>query len=179
MKLSTITVLIGLVLATTAAAQGTPSGKATSSGGSSKTQLSEVRAIVHELEGQTEKLRELLTQYGSLVEQRPQSEGGSPEAKKAYEDQLAKWDAAIGRLLVRIDTGRATVVDTTQRLDKSITGELPTTLAKDVARAHNEADAERATAEQVLIKNKSRKSKPAKQAPAKEPDPSDSTDLDL
>ena len=41
-----------------------------------------------------------------------------------------------------------------QRLDKAITGELPTGLAKDVAKVRNEADPERATAEQVLSKKK-------------------------
>lgn len=181
MKLPAFTVLIGLALATTAAAQGASSSKATSSGTSSKTQLSEVRSTVHELEGQTDKLSELLTQYRSLVEQRPQPEGSSPEAKKAHQDQLAKWDSAIERLLVRLDGARAVVVETTQRLEKSISGELPTALAKDVAKALNEAGAERANAEQVLVKNKSsRKSKPAKQAPTeKEPDPSDTDDLDL
>jgi len=49
-------------------------------------------------------------------------------------------------------------------LDKSIAGDLPTGLAKDVANARNEANPERMMAEQVLSKRKppsASKSKPA------------------
>jgi Mg-chelatase subunit ChlI len=168
MRVAVFTVLMGLGFVASAAAEGTSSNKAASPGATSKANLSEVRTIVHELEGQTDKLRELLTQYRSLVEQRPQQD-----------DQLSKWEAAIERLLVRIDGARASVTETTQRLDKSATGELPTGLAKDVARAHNEADAERATAEQVLAKTKPRK-KATKQAPPPEKsEPALDDDLDL
>jgi len=70
-----------------------------------------------------------------------------------------------------------------QRLDKSIAGELPTGLAKDVARVRSEAEPERATAEQVLAKRKpstARKSKPAKPSSAAEkPDPPSDEHLDL
>jgi hypothetical protein len=178
MKIAALTLWIGLVLAAPVAAQGAQGAP----GGGSKASLSEVRTTVHELEGHTDKLRELLDQYRALVEQRPTPQGSGPEGKKAHEEQLAKWNAAIERLLVRIDAARGAVVDTMQRLDKAATGELPTGLAKDVARAHNEADAERATAEQVLAKSKSTsKSKPAKAAkPAPEKaEPELPADLDL
>jgi hypothetical protein len=71
MNARVIITLIGFGLAATAAAQGTPS----------KSQLSEIRALASELEGHTGKLRDLMEQYRSLVEERPQSGGGSPEAK--------------------------------------------------------------------------------------------------
>src|SRR5688500_8277041 len=133
MKISAIIGLIWLALAATAAGQSKASSNA-SPGAPSKASLAEVRAVVHELEGRTEKLRELLSQHRSLVEQRPESD-----------EQLAKWSAALDRLLVRIEGAHATIVETIQRLDKSITGELPTGLGKDVARVRNEADPERAT----------------------------------
>jgi hypothetical protein len=179
MKISVITGLIGLVLAATAAGQTKSSSNTTSSGAPAKAALAEVRSIVHELEGHTEKLRELLSNHRSLAERRPEPEGGSPEAKKAHDEQLAKWEAALERLLVRLEAARATLVETTQRLDKSITGELPTGLAKDVARVRNEAEPERAMAEQVLAKKPAaRKAKPAKTTPAKPAAPGHE-DLDL
>jgi hypothetical protein len=173
MKISAIVGLIWLALAATAAGQSKSVGSSPSSGVASKASLAEVRAIVHELEGRTEKLRELLSQHRAHVERRPQSE-----------EQLAKWDAALERLLIRVDSARADVVEAMQRLDKSIKGELPTGLAKDVARARNDADPERATAEQVLAKNKpssTRKAKQGKQTPAaaQKPAPSSNEDLDL
>jgi uncharacterized protein YukE len=171
MNVPAITMLIWFGLAATAAAQGTPSGKAASPGASSKAQLSEIRSLVHDLQARTEKLRDLMTQYRSLVEQRPQAEGGSPDAKKAHEKQLAKWDTALERLMRRLDGARTAVVETTQRLDQLATGPLPTSLAKDVASARNEAEAQRTGAEQALAKNKSasaRASKRAKQPPATE-----------
>lgn len=169
MKISAITGLIWLALAATGAAQSKSIDNTASPSGSSKASLAEVRANVHELEGRTENLRELLSQHRSLVERRPQSE-----------EQLAKWSSALERLLVRIDSARAAVVETIQRLDKSIKGELPTGLAKDVARARNDAEPERAMAEQVLAKKpaSARKSKPAKPAAEKAPPPSNE-DLDL
>ena len=103
--------LIWLALAATAAGQSKSSGNAEGSSGSAKASLAEVRSIIHELEGHTEKLRELLSQHGSLVDQRPESEGGSPEAKKAYDTQVAKWSSALERLLVRIEDAHATVVE--------------------------------------------------------------------
>jgi len=169
MNVPAITMLIWLGLAATAAAQNTPSGKGASPGASSKAQLSEIRSLVHELQARTEKLGDLMTQYRSLVEQRPQAEGGSPDAKKAHEDQLAKWNAALERLLRRVDGARTAVVETTQRLDQSATGELPTGLAKDLASARNEAGAQRTAAEQALAKSKpARTSKHAKQTPPPE-----------
>lgn len=181
MRVSAITGLIWLVLAATAVGQTKSSGNATSPGGGaqSKAVLAEVRSIVHELEGHTEKLRELLADHRSLVERRPESGGGSPEAKKAQEEQLAKWEAALERQLVRIESGHAALVETTQRLDKAITGELPTGLAKDVAKARNEAEPERLMAEQALAKRKSspaRKAKPGKQPSEKQPS---NEDIDL
>lgn len=169
MKVSAITGLIWLALATAAMAQAKSSSDTASPGAPSKSSLAEVRAIVHDLEGHTEKLQELLANHRSLVDQRPQSKGGSPEAKKSYEEQLGKWEAALDRLLTRIDSAHAAVVETTLRLDKSIKGELPTGLAKDVARVRNDAAPERAMAEQVLAKRKppsARKSKPASDKPA-------------
>jgi DNA repair exonuclease SbcCD ATPase subunit len=170
MKISAIVGVIWLVLAATAVGQSKSVGNAPSSGVSSKASLAEVRAIIHELEGRTDKLRELLSQHRAHVERRPQSE-----------EQLAKWDAALERLLLRIDGARAEVVEATQRLDKSIKGELPTGLAKDVARVRNDAEPERATAEQVLAKNKpsARKAKPAKQAASEKSPPPSNEDLDL
>lgn len=168
MKVSAITGLIWLALVATAFGQTKSTGNEPSSGVQSKSALAEVRTIVHELEGRTEKLRELLANHRSLVEQRPESQ-----------EQLEKWDAALERLLVRIESAHAALLETTQRLDKTITGELPTGLAKDVAKARNEAEPERAMAEQVLAaKRKSaaaKKTKPAKQAPS-EKTPSSSDD---
>jgi hypothetical protein len=180
MNIRTITMLICFGLATTAAAQGTPGGKSASPGGSSKSQLSEIRSLVHELQARTEKLRDLITVYRSLVEQRPQSGYGSAEAKKEHEQNLAKWNMALERQLRRIDDARAAVVETTQRLDQSATGTLPTSLGKDVANARNEAEAQRTFAEQMLAKSKStmaRTSKPAKPAPAEKPAPPIPDDL--
>lgn len=171
MNVPAIVILIWFGLATTAAAQGASSSKAASPGASPKAQLSEIRTLVHELQGRTEKLRDLMTQYRSLVEQRPQAEGGDPDAKQAYENQLAKWSSAVERLLHRVDEARASVVESKQHLDQAATGQLPTALAKDVANARNEAEAERTAAEEAVAKNKtasSRTSKHAKQAPATE-----------
>jgi hypothetical protein len=173
MKVSAITGLIWLVLAATAFGQTKSSGNATSPGAPSKAALAEVRSNVHELEGHTEKLRELLANHRSLVERRPDAKGGSPE--------LAKWEAAVARLLARIESAHEALVETTQRLDKSIAGELPTGLAKDVAKARNEAEPERLMAEQVLAKRKASpatKSKPGKQ-PAEKPASPSNEDLDL
>lgn len=157
-------ILICLGLATTAAAQGAQGGKSESSAGASKTSLSEVRKVVHELQGRTEKLRDLMEQYRSLVEQRPQ---------KADDAQLAKWSAAIDRLMKRVEGAHAAVVETTKQLDQADIAKLPTALAKDAANARNEAEAQRTAAEQALTKNKStaraaKPTKPAKQAPASE-----------
>jgi len=178
MNVVAITVLSWLALVATAAAQGAPRGKATSpgsslqaSGAASQGQLSEIRSLAHELQARTEKLGDLMTQYSSLVGQRPQAQGGSPEAKKAHDDQLARWDTAVERLLRRIDGARAAVVETTQRLDQLATGKLPTALAKDVVLARNEAAAQRTAAEQALAKNKpsaARSSQQAKQKPPTE-----------
>lgn len=170
MNVSAITTLIWFGLVATAVAQGTPSGKA-SSGAPSKAQLSEVRSLVHDLQARTEKLRDLMAQYRSLVEQRPQGDSG---------DQAAKWNTALERLLRRIDAARGAVVETKQRLDQSATGQLPTALAKDVANTRNEAEAQRAAAEQVLAKNKGASSRPSKraaQAPPEKPAPPIPDDL--
>jgi DNA repair exonuclease SbcCD ATPase subunit len=180
MKLSAITLLCWFGLAATVAAQGTSNGKAASGSASSKLALSEVRSLLHELQARNEKLDELMTQYRSLLEERPQSEGGSPEAKQAHAQQLAKWNGALERLLHRIDEALARVVETEHRLDPSATGPLPTGLAKEVVNAHNEAEAQRAAAEHARAKNKpapARSSKPAKQAPAAKPAPPIPDDL--
>lgn len=171
MNVPSITMLICIGLAATAAAQHAPSGEAKSPGASSKASLSEIRALAHELQGRTEKLSDLMEQYRSLMEQRPQAQGGSPEAKKASDEQLAKWNAALERLLRRLEAAHASVVETMQALERSATGQLPTALAKDVANARNEAGAQRTAAEQALAKSKAapvRSSKRAAQKPAPE-----------
>jgi hypothetical protein len=168
MNVRAIITLVWFGLAATAAAQGT----------ASKSQLSEVRSITNELEGHTGKLRDLMEQYRSLVEERPRSGGGSPEEKKAHDAQLAKWDAALDRLMRRVDLARAQVVEAKQRLDQAATGQLPTALAKDVANARNEAEAQRAAAEQALAKNKPSKTpKQAKPAQEEKPAPPIPDDL--
>lgn len=164
MNVPTITMLIWFGLAATAAAQGAPSGKAPNPRASSNARLSEIRSLVHELQARTEKVHDLMAQYRSLVEQRPQAKGGSPDAKKAHEDQLAKWSTAQDRLLRRVDGARAAVVETTQRLDQSATGPLPTALAMEVANARNEAEAQRAAAEQALAQSKAASSRTSKRA---------------
>jgi uncharacterized protein YukE len=177
MKVIVIGVLSWLALVATVAAQGAPSGKAASpnaaqgSGAASPAQLSEIRSLAHQLQAHTEKLDDLMTQYSSLVGQRPQAQGGSADAKRAHDEQLARWDTALERLLRRIDGARAAVAESMQHLERLATGKLPTGLAKDVARARNEAVAQRTAAEQVLVKNKAtlaRASKPTKQSPATE-----------
>jgi hypothetical protein len=176
-----ICVGLAAVSASPSAAQGTPASKSTASGSKSsasttKPPLSEIRPLVHKLQGHTDKLQELMTQYRSLVEQRPQPAGGSPEAKKSHEAQLAKWSAALDRLLLRIDEARAPVVEGKQQLDRLAVDQLPTALAKDVVNAQNEADAARTDADQALAKRK-----PAAPAakPTKKPEaPAPSSELD-
>lgn len=171
MKRTAITVLTWFALALSVAAQGSPVNKS-GSPGTSKTSLSDVRSLVHELQGRNEKLRDLMEQYREVVGQKPQS---SDEA------QLDKWGAAIERLLRRIDEARAAVVETKQKLDQAVAGQqLPTSLGKDVANAHNDAEAQRAAAEEALAKNKSKpaKQKSAKQKPAEKPAAPPSDDLD-
>ena len=163
MNVPAIALLIWFGLAASAAAQGTASGQPPSSNGSSA-QLSEIRALVHELQARTEKLADLMAQYRSLVEQRPQAEGGSPEAKKAHQAQLERWNAALERLLRRIETARAGVVEKAERLQQLATFKLPTALAKDVANARNEAEAQRTAADQALTKNKAALSRTQKRA---------------
>jgi len=169
MKISAIAGLLWLALAATAFGQAksssNPAGPV-----QSKASLAEVREIVHELEGRTERLRELLSNHRSIVENRPESE-----------EQQVKWESALERSLVRVESARAALVETTERLDKAITGELPTGLAKDVARVRNEAEPQRAMAEQVLAKKPApRKAKPAKPAKATEkPAPPSDDELDL
>jgi hypothetical protein len=161
MNIRAITILIWFGFAATAAAQGAASNKSSSQSTPSQAQLSEIRSVVNELQARTEKLRELMGQYRSLVEERPQSQ-----------EAQAKWNTALDRLMRRVDTARAAVVETSQHLDKVNSGRLPTSLAKDVADAHNEAEAQRTAAEQALAKNKpapAQKGKPAKQAQANEP----------
>lgn len=179
MKLSAITGVLWLVVATSAFAQSKSTSDAPASSAPSKASLSEVRATVHELEGQTDKLRELLENHRELVAQRPQPQGSGAEGKKWYDEQLAKWETALDRLLTRIESAHALVAATLQRLDKSTQAGLPTALAKDVARVRNEADPERATAEQVLAQRKpaARKAKPAA-ANDERPQPSNE-DIDL
>lgn len=157
MKIPAIIMLIWFGLVATAAAEGAPTGKGAGQD-ATQAQLTEIRSVVHELEPRTEKLHELMEQYRSMVEQRPQ---GSDE----------KWRASLDRLLKRIDDARAAVAETTQRLHQVSDGRrLPTALGKDVANALNEAGAQRTAAEQALANNKGKSSpktaKTAKQAPA-------------
>ena len=157
MKLRAITVLTCLLLAATAVAQGASKDKASSSAPATKAQLSEVRSIVSELEKAGSKLSGLITDYRSMMEQRPQSRGASADAKKAQDDQLARWEAAVERLLNSLEKTHLAVVETTKRLDQATHATLPTSLAKDVATARNAADAARVAAEQVLSKRKPKK----------------------
>jgi len=160
MSFRAMTILIWLAVSATAlaqSAQGASSDKATDPGASSKGQLSEIRTLVHELQGRNEKLSDLMDQYRSLVEQRPQGRG----------EQLDKWNAALERLLRRVDDARAAVVETVQRLDQAGTEHLPTALGKDVAKARNEAGAQRTAAEQALAKSKPAKASASKQAKKK------------
>lgn len=168
MKVFAITGFMCLALAAPAMGQAKSNGNASSSGAPSKAALEATRKIVHELEGHTEKLRELLSNHGSLVDRKPQSK-----------EELAKWEAALDRLLVRVEAAHASVVETTQRLDKSITGELPTGLGKDVARVKNEAEPERVMAEQILAKRKRAPASKAKKAPAEKPAPPNNEEYDL
>ena len=178
MNVIVVTALTWLALAVPVSAQAAPARKPSTSAAStqptaapSQSQLSELRALAHELQARTEKLGDLMEQYFSLARQRPQAQPGNAEAKKAHDDQLAKWDAAVERLLRRVDGARAAVVETLQRLDQLPSGQLPTSLAKDVVRARNEAVTQRTAAEQVLSKNKAvlaRSAKPAKPAPPPE-----------
>jgi len=167
MKLRAITVLTCLVLAATALAQGASKDKP-----ASKAQLSEVRSIVSELEKAGSKLSGLITDYRSITEQRPQSRGGNAEAKKAQDDQLARWEAAVERLLNSMEKTHLAVVETIKRLDQATHAALPTSLAKDVANARNTSDAARVAAEQVLSKRKPKKPSPKradKSAPKTDP----------
>lgn len=161
MNIRAIIMLIGLGLAAPAAAQGTANSKQSSQGSASQADLSQIRSVVNELQARTEKLHELMGQYRSMVEDRPQSQ-----------EAQAKWNTALDRLMRRIDAARAAVVETEQRLDPMAKRSLPTSLAKDVADAHNEAEAQRTAAEQALNKNKpapAKAAKPAKQAPTNQP----------
>lgn len=139
MNIHSLAMLICIGLVATAAAQ----DSGTSPGASSKASLSEIRALVHELQGRTDKLRDLMEQYRSMIEQRPQAQ-----------EQQAKWSAALERLMRRVESSHAAVVETLQAVERSATGQLPTGLAKDVANARNEAGAERTAAEQALAKAK-------------------------
>lgn len=172
MKVSAITVGVWLLLATAAAAQGASSAKGEGSTESSKS-LSGIRSLVHELQGRTERLSDEMNVYRTLVEQKPK--GSSGEA-------LDKWSAALERQLHRIDAARASVVETLQQLDAAAKGaKLPTSLGKDVANAHNEADAQRAAAEQALAQNKAVMNRPKKATKKAEdkPAPELPADLDL
>lgn len=181
MKISAIITAIGLWLAVSAAAQGSSSSKRAGAEGSSKTPFTQIRSLANELQGNADKLGDLMTIYRSLLEQRPQSEGRSPEQKKAHDEQLAKWSAAVERHLTRIEKTRVVVVETMQRLDQAAKGQnLPTSLAKDVANARNEADAQRAAADQALKSKPKLAPKRAKPAPKNdEPAPPLTDDLDL
>lgn len=180
MKTSAITMVIGLALAAGAAAQGSTSSKR-SPEASSKSPLSQIRSLANELQGHADKLGDMMTIYHSLLEQRPDRNGGSPEQKKAHDEQLAKWSAAVARHVTRIEAERASVIDVMQRLDQAIKGQtLPTALAKDVANARNEATAQRSAAEHAIKAKPKDTSKAAKPAPRNdEPAPSLDDDLDL
>lgn len=170
MKVTAITLVICLGIAGTAAAEGSHGSKSTSSAAPSKADLAQIRTVVHELERSTGKLIDLMSQYRSMIEQRPQ-------AKK----QLEKWNKALDRLVRRIAKTRDSVAETMGRMDEMAKGKLPTALAKDVANAHNQADAERAGADQVLAKHKPKpehRSKRAKKAPPEDNGPPPLGDID-
>ncbi|MDH5672629.1 MAG: hypothetical protein OEZ06_10800 [Myxococcales bacterium] len=175
MKAAIITFSLCLGLAATGSAQGKPGAKRANSGAKSHAPLSEIRSIVHELERHTGKLRDLMTQYRSLAGQRPPAQGGSPEAKKAHDKQLNKWERALDRLLTRVEKAQAGVTEQIARLDAATGGELPTALGKDVANARNSAEDERVAAANALAKRKPlpKRAKDSKQtqAAAKDEEP--------
>jgi ribosome-binding protein aMBF1 (putative translation factor) len=169
MKIPAITLLMCIGLSASAAAEGARQGKSESSQSASKEQLAEIRSVLRELVRVTGKLTDLMGQYRSLIEQRP-------AAKKGSDEQLAKWNEALDRLVRRIDAARTPVVDTMKQLDQLASVTLPTSLGKDVANAHNEADAVRAAADQVLANHKP---KPAPAKTAKKTPDADETEPPL
>lgn len=178
MRTSAIIMASCLSFAASAAAQG---GERTSPESSSKSPLAQVRSLANALQGHTEKLADLVSIYRSMLEQRPQSRGKSPEQKKAYDEEFAKWSGAVERQLTRIEQTRTLVVDTLQALDQAAKSQpLPTSLAKDVANAHNEASAQRSAADQALKSKPKLAPKHAKSEPKNEgPAPPLDDDLDL
>jgi hypothetical protein len=114
--------------------------------------MAEIRSIVRELERSSSKLSVLLTDYRGLLDQRP---------PKSQEAQLARWQAAFDRLLRTLQSTHVMVVEATKRLNEATTAKLPTSVAKEVADARNEAQPVRTAAEQVLRQHKP-KPKPAK-----------------
>jgi len=164
MNVRAITILVGLGLATAsgAAAQSKSPGPSVSS----KSRLAEVRSRVHDLEATTSKLRVSMEDYRSLTEQRPSSDD-----KKGND----RWNRAMARLMERVRTTHAAIVDRTQRLDEVTKEPLPTSLGKDVADARNEAEATRADAEQAL---KSYKPPPPSKAEPKKAPERDEPDSD-
>lgn len=174
--------LVGLMcwgLATTAAAQGSVSakasgGQAANSSSRTKAELAAIRELVQELQARTETVRDYLAQLRSLVEQRPRdADNGSDAAKQP---QLAAWNTSLERLLRRIDAARAKLADTEQRLAAMNTDRLPAALTANVETARQEAATERTSAEQALAASKpppGHTAKSAKQAPP----PTDIPDL--
>ncbi|MDD9935593.1 MAG: hypothetical protein OXT09_18425 [Myxococcales bacterium] len=167
MNVRAITFLVGVGLAAGAVAQ----QKAPGPSQSPKARLAEIRSRVHDLEAATGKLRDLMGQYRSLVERQPSGDG----------KRVEKWNRAVERLLRRVRKSHGNVVEATARLDEVAQGRLPTSVAKDVANARNDAEATRGAAEEALAKHKPSppKKEKAKKEPAREhPDDDPLRDLD-
>jgi len=165
MRILPITLSFCLGLAATAAAEGAPKGKATSSAKATRAQVKEIRSIVHELERQSSKLSVLLDDFRTLSAKRP---------RKAQKEQLARWDAAFNRLLRSMQKTQTALVETGKRLDQAATVKLPTTLHKEVADARNAAEPVRLAVKPLLAKNKSR----LKKKPKRAKNPSSDSDAD-
>ena len=168
MRIAAIALSIGLGLTAGAAAQGTSKNVSNdrsppSGAPATKSQMDEIRKLVHELERSTSKLNVLMEDYRNLLDKRPKSRGGgSPEAKAAHDKELERWQAALDRVVRSIHKTHAAIGETTKRLDTATTAKLPTSLGKEVANARNAAGPLSAAAEQVLAKHKPKPRKAAK-----------------
>ena len=169
MRVAAITLSLCLGLAGTAAADDGPKGKNENADGAAKSRMAEVRSIVRDLERSTSTLTVLLKDVRGHLEERP---------PKAQQQQLERWEGAFDQLLRSLQKAHAAVVETTKRLNEGATAQLPTSLAKEVANARNEAEPMRAAAEQVLKQHKPKPQKTSKRA-TKAPEAAQPDDLRL
>jgi hypothetical protein len=148
MKRLTLIALTWCALAATAAAQSSTTDS------SPKAALSTVRSNLQELQKQIEVVRVFLAQFRSLVEAKPNEHGGGDEAKQAYEQALTAWSLRLERLLRRLDSARASLADSEQKLEASLGVKLPASLAADVETARQQAAAERESADEAKVASK-------------------------